>query len=160
MNENNYEQLNEELNKCYDRPDKDECLCKVIDCICKNQLEQLVLPELPELLVFKALQVPLVLKVQQELLVLLVPLVLKVQLEQLVLLVLPELLVFKALQVPLVLKVRLEQLVLPELLVLLVRPELLVRPVQQVLPELRQKTSTVMPWFMTKQIPLFLLVNQ
>ena len=36
MNENNYEQLNEELNKCYDRPDKDECLCKVIDCICKK----------------------------------------------------------------------------------------------------------------------------
>ncbi len=36
MNENNYEQLNEELNKCYDRTDKDECLCKVIDCICKK----------------------------------------------------------------------------------------------------------------------------
>ena len=36
MNENNYEQLNEELNKRYSKTEKDECICKVLDCLCKT----------------------------------------------------------------------------------------------------------------------------
>ena len=33
MNENNYDEL---LNNCKNNQNKDECLCKVLDCICKN----------------------------------------------------------------------------------------------------------------------------
>ena len=36
MNENNYNDLNNQINECNNRPDKDECLCKVLDCICKE----------------------------------------------------------------------------------------------------------------------------
>ena len=36
VNENNLENLNALVNNYNNRPDKDECLCKVLDCICKK----------------------------------------------------------------------------------------------------------------------------
>lgn len=36
MNENNYEEFNKQIENCNNTQNKDECLCKVLECICKK----------------------------------------------------------------------------------------------------------------------------